>query len=106
MPGRVKANPPATIAPELIIVCVTLISCKEDPLNRLKRAMLTTVTNTVGHGNAPMRNATYMELLVMMIRPINPMMNPRIVISCMVFSSMARSPSRVMANYSRLTKVR
>ena len=77
IPGSVNASPPATIAPELIMVWVTLISCKEDPLKRRKTAMLTTVTNTVGQGRAPMRKATYIELLVMTIRPSRPMTNPR-----------------------------
>jgi len=77
IPGRVNARPPATIAPELIMVWVTLISCNEEPLNRRRTAILTTVTKTVGQGRAPMRKETYMELLVMTIRPSRPMMNPR-----------------------------
>ncbi len=58
------------------MVWVTFISCNEEFLKRLRTARLTTVTNTVGQGNAPIRNATYTELVVMINRPIIPTISP------------------------------
>ena len=78
-PGSVKARPPATMAPELMIVWVTFISCRVEPLAFFRAAMLTTVTKTVGQGNAPIRNATYMELAVITSSPSSPTSIPRAV---------------------------
>ena len=51
-------------------------------------AIESTVTNTVGHGSAPMRNATYILEAVMIIRPMMPTASP-LIVSGDFFSSMA-----------------
>ncbi|MPN12801.1 hypothetical protein SDC9_160121 [bioreactor metagenome] len=84
-PGRVKARPPATMAPLLMMVWVTLISCNVEPFALRRAAMLTTVTKMVGHGRAPIRKATYMELAVMTNRPAMPIMAPRTVRCLFIF---------------------
>ena len=81
-PGRVKARPPATMAPALMMVWVQLISWIVLPLQCLSAAMLTTVTKMVGQGRAPMRRATYMLLAVMTRRPSSPITNA-LQVSCL-----------------------
>jgi hypothetical protein len=84
-PGRVKANPPATIAPELMMVWVTLISWSVEPFARFKAAMLTTVTKMVGQGSAPILSATYMELAVITSKPTRAIRAPRRVRCLFIF---------------------
>ena len=80
-PGRVKASPPATIPPADIAVCVTLISLTLVLPIPLSRAMDSTATKMVGQGNAPIRSATYTELVVMTTEPSAPIRRLRSV-SC------------------------
>ena len=85
-PGMVNASPPATMAPALMSVCVTLISCRVLFFARPRTDIESTVTKTVGHGRAPILSATYIELTVMISRPSIPVRAPRSV-SCLLFSS-------------------
>lgn len=79
IPGMVKASPPATMAPELMTVCVTLISRKVASPQMRSTDMLSTAAKRVGQGSAPMRRATYMELEVMITDPRSPMIRLRTV---------------------------
>ena len=47
--------------------------------------MLRTVTKMVGHGSAPMRSATYIELAVMTTKPSSPISNAR-TLNCLFMS--------------------
>jgi len=78
-PGIVKASPPATIAPLLMIVWVTFISCREELRAFFNAAIERTVTKIVGHGRAPILRATYIEDAVMTSNPKIPMMIARAV---------------------------
>ena len=101
-PGIVKAIPPATMAPALISVCVTLISCSVLFLTRPRTDMDRTVTKTVGHGSAPILSATYIELTVIMSRPAIPVRAP-LSVSCLpLFSSMIFISLLVMIHKKRI----
>ena len=76
IPGNVKAIPPAIIAPADIAVCVTLISFKFVLPMSFRILMERIATKIVGQGSAPMRSATYMELVVMTTEPRAPMITP------------------------------
>ncbi len=72
--------------------------------------MDTTVTNTVGQGRAPMRNATYIEEAVITNNPDNPITKERIVKKECLFSIATRivkkglrgkiSKERIVLNFS------
>ena len=72
IPGMVNASPPATMDPADIAVCVTLISFKFVFFIAFNIAMDITATKIVGHGRAPIRRATYMELVVIITAPMAP----------------------------------
>ena len=98
MPGMVNAKPPATMAPALMTVCVTLASLRLAlPCPRaLRKNSEMMAANTMGQGSAPILRAVYTDAAVMMAQPTQPMMMPRSV-SCPLSVSMS-SPFRISAS--------
>ncbi len=90
-PGTVNARPPATIAPDDMMVCVTLASLSVDVprLMSLSRNNDKMAANTIGHGSAPILSATYTEDAVMTAHPTHPITTPRRV-SCPLIAFIPR----------------
>ncbi|MPN33055.1 hypothetical protein SDC9_180538 [bioreactor metagenome] len=81
IPGNVKAKPPATIAPADIAVWVTFISLIFVFPHAFNANMETSATNIIGHGKELSFKATNIELMVRIIAPALPIINP-LAVSC------------------------
>ncbi len=75
-PGRVKARPPAIMAPADIPVCAMFISLRVVFPRAFSKAMESTAPKIVGQGSALILRATYIELAVIIPDPSMPIRIP------------------------------